>query len=101
MHWKMVCNKRKVHTISDLWAKTCYGNPYTSHPPLKMKYSESQRDRKRDREREEDGGTEGVEGYQDQAGRRVRTGSGGNNDMKELSWRSHTALAHLRRHKIP
>lgn len=24
----------------------------------------------------------------------------GNNDMKELNWRSHTALAHLRRHKI-
>lgn len=28
------------------------------------------------------------------------TDSGGNNDMKEPSWRSHTALAHLRRHKI-
>ena len=49
---------------------------------------------------EETGGTEGVDGDQDQAGRRERAGSGGNNDMKELSWRSYTALAHLRKHKI-
>lgn len=52
-------------------------------------------------EREEVGGTEGAEGEErDQAGCRERTDSGGNNDMKGESWRSHTALAHLRRHKI-
>lgn len=51
-------------------------------------------------DREEVGGTEGVEGARDQARCRERTDSGGNNDMKEPSWRSHTALAHLRRHKI-
>lgn len=57
---------------------------------------------------------EGKKGGRETGGRLDRGGGGGprssgmqgahrqwgNNDMKELNWRSHTALAHLRRHKI-
>lgn len=57
---------------------------------------ESEIEGKKGGERREAGWTEGVEGDRDQAGCR----QWGNNDMKELNWRSHTTLAHLRRHKI-
>lgn len=44
------------------------------------------------------GGGVDQEGVQGAVG---KGSGGGDNNMKELSWRSHTALAHLRRHQIP
>lgn len=43
----------------------------------------------------------GLAGRWDQEGWWERPEHGGNNDMKEPRWRSHTALAHLTRCKIP
>lgn len=52
------------------------------------------------------GGAKGVGGADGQRKTKIKRGAGsapaprGDNDMKEPSWRSHTSLAHLRRHKI-